>query len=181
MTTKTLTNRQWKVIGVIGNILMFLVTGAAVAAISYIGYLAISSTNGTYEFWHQSTPKELILAAIAIAIVALIFVTCLVLSLRYAKRLLKFTGRSVFKMFERQVQKESDRIQEVLWRKYHRVEINIDRKIAKGQRINQRKAKRGEPVPMRYIWNPEEFLIASSIEAMGNSSFFCKIYENYWH
>lgn len=151
MNESTLTNRKWKVIGVIGNILMFLINGVAAAATFYTGYLAISSTNGAYEFWHQSTPKELILAAIAIAIVALIFATCLVLSLKYAWRLLKLAGRSLFKMFERQVQKESDRIQGVLWRKYHRVEINIDQKIAKGQRINQEKAKRGEPVPMRYI------------------------------
>lgn len=141
--TKTLTNRKWICIGVIGNILMLAITGSAVSALSYVGYVAISSTNGAYEFWHQSTLKELILAAIAIVIVVLIFATCLVLSLKCAWRLLKFSCRSLYKMLKRQMQKESDKIQETLRRKQAKaifaIGKGIDRKIERGRCIKKRK------------------------------------------
>ncbi len=144
MTKRTLTNRKWRTIGVIGNVLMFLITGAAAATLLFVGIEAMfNTTTGAYNFMHQNSVTGVLLATIVACLGVSLFLIFSCLFLKYAWRLLKFAGRSLFKMLERQMKKESNMIQETLRRKQAKaisaIRKGIDRKIERGRSIKKEK------------------------------------------
>lgn len=154
--TLTKEDRKWRVIGVLGNILMFIITGATVTALLFIADKAMrDTTSSAYKFMHQSRLTGIALAFLVVVFALVVLTLSARMFLTYAWRLLKSTVHSLIKFLEREIQKESDRIQDTLRRKHVKailaVDNGIDQKIERGQRINKKKAKRGEPVSLRYI------------------------------
>lgn len=107
------------------------------------------------DLWKERIDKVANAICNVIKIVLTVMLWLCGITIYYGAKILHLIARFIFKQFEKVVQRDSDRIQERLRRNNAKaisaIGNGIDQKIERGQCINKRKAKQGEPVSLRYI------------------------------